>query len=145
TIDARVTETFGGIRIVRSFRREAREQQNYAVGHHTVIRKGLLAEWLEIFLGTVWGLLIPGLSIVVVWYGGYLYMTGHATTGDIFVFQIYAVLLIQPVWQLVSSVSQTQRSLAAMERAFEVLAWQNDKPDAPGAIDAPAMVREVRF
>jgi ATP-binding cassette, subfamily B, bacterial len=145
TIDARVTETFGGIRVVRAFRREPREEQNYAVGHHTVIRKGLLAEWFEILLGTVWGLLIPGISVVVVWYGGHLVMSGRATVGDIFVFQIYAVLLIQPVWQLVSSISQTQRSLAAMERVFEVLSMQSDKPDAPDAADAPPAVREIRF
>src|SRR5207302_3186680 len=62
TIDARVTETFGGIRVVRAFRREPREELSYAVGHHTVLRKGLYAEWLELFLGTVWGLLIPGIS-----------------------------------------------------------------------------------
>ena len=79
TIDARVTETFGGIRVVRSFRREPREEQNYAVGHHTVIRKGLLAEGMEILLGSIWGLLIPGLIIVLVWYGGHLVMLGKAT------------------------------------------------------------------
>src|SRR5205085_2391198 len=54
-------------------------------------------------------------------------------------------LLIQPVWQIVASVSQTQRSLAAMERVFEVLDMQPDKPDAPGAVDAPTTVDEIRF
>ena len=145
TIDARVTETFGGIRVVRAFRREPREEVNYAIGHHTVIRKSILAQWLEILLGMVWGLLIPGISVLVVWYGGHLVMMNRATVGDIFVFQIYAVLLIQPVWQLVSSVSQTQRSLAAMERVFEVLAMAPDKPDVANAADAPPAVREIRF
>src|SRR5438876_253712 len=145
TIDARVTETFGGIRIVRSFRREPREQHNYALGHNTVIRKGIFAEWMELVLSTVWGLLIPGISVLIVWFGGYLYLRGKATVGDIFAFQIYAVLLIQPVWQIISSVSSTQRSLAAMERVFEVLDMPLDKPDAPDAIDAPRFVDEIRF
>jgi ATP-binding cassette subfamily B protein/subfamily B ATP-binding cassette protein MsbA len=145
TIDARVTETFGGVRVVRAFRREPREELSYAVGHHTVIRKGLFAQVMELILSTVWGLLIPGMSVVIVWYGGHLVMRGHATLGDIFVFQIYAVLLIQPVWQIVSSVSQTQRALAAMERVFEVLDMKPDKPDAPDAIDAPDHVEEFRF
>ena len=42
-----MTEAFGGIRVVRSFRREAHERHDYAVGHHTVIRKTLLARWLQ--------------------------------------------------------------------------------------------------
>jgi ATP-binding cassette subfamily B protein/subfamily B ATP-binding cassette protein MsbA len=32
-----------------------------------------------------------------------------------------------------------------MERVFEVLAMEDDKPDRPGAREAPAVVRELRF
>src|SRR6185369_2426211 len=121
TIDARVTETFGGIRVVRSFRREPHEEHDYAIGHHTVIRKSLWAEWLEMILQTVWGLLIPGTVLLIVWFGGWLALRGQATTGLIVAFQVYAFMLIQPVWSIISSVSSTQRSLAAMERIFSVL------------------------
>ncbi|MDW8263111.1 MAG: ABC transporter ATP-binding protein, partial [Phycisphaerales bacterium] len=144
-IDGHITETFGGIRVIRAFRREAREEAGYAVSHHTVVRKMLRAEWIEIMLSTVWGLLIPGISLLVVWFGGYLVMQGKATVGDIFMFQIYAVLLIQPVWQIINSVSQTQRSLAAMDRVFDVLAMKPDKPDAPDAVEAPREVRQIEF
>ncbi len=144
-VDARVNETFGGIRVVRAFRREPREERGYAIGQHTIIRKRLYAERLELLLEGMWGLLIPGSSLAIVWYGGWLVLRGLAGIGDIFAFQIYAVLLLQPVWQIVSSVSQTQKSLAAMERVFEVLEMKPDKPDAPGAVEAPSVVREIRF
>jgi ATP-binding cassette subfamily B protein/subfamily B ATP-binding cassette protein MsbA len=144
-IDGRVTETFGGIRVVRAFRREPHEQRDYAVGHHTVIRKSLWAEWLELILSTVWGLLIPGTVLLVVWLGGWLAIRGKATTGVIVAFQVYAFMLIQPVWQIIASVSTTQRSLAAMERIFGILEMPPDKPDAPDAIDAPRRVEEFQF
>ena len=144
-IDARVAETFGGIRVVRSFRREPREARSYAVGRHTVLRKWLYATRLELVLETVWGLLIPTTSLLIVWYGGYLYLRDQAEVGDIFAFQIYAVLLLQPVWAIVASVSQTQKSLAAMERVFEALAMPIDKPDSPDAVDAPRHVEEMAF
>jgi len=54
-------------------------------------------------------------------------------------------LLLNPVWNIVNSFSEMQRSLAAMERVFEVLAMDDDKPDRPGAVDAPVLVRELRF
>lgn len=145
TIDARVAETFGGIRVVRGFRRESREELGYAVGHHTVMRKGLRAEWMELALSAAWGLLVPGISVLIVWFGGWLVLRGSATIGDIFAFQIYAVLLIQPVWSIISSISSTQRSLAAMERVFEVLAMSPDKPDVPDAVDAPQTVDRIEF
>jgi ATP-binding cassette subfamily B protein/subfamily B ATP-binding cassette protein MsbA len=145
SIDGRVTETFGGIRVVRAFRREPHEERSYAMGHHTVIRKSLYAEQLDLILSTIWGLLIPGSSLIIVWFGVRLVLNGKATSGDIFALQLYALLLIQPVWQIIASVSQTQRSLAAMERIFSVLEMREDKPDVPGAVDAPNQVQEMRF
>ena len=146
-IDARVGETFGGIRVVRAFRREPHEQRSYAVGHHTIIRKSLFADRMELLLEAAWGILIPATVLLIVWYGGRLYLHDPplARIGDITAFQIYAMMLLQPVWAIVSSISQTQKSLAAMERVFEALEMPPDKPDAPGAIDAPARVREIRF
>jgi ATP-binding cassette, subfamily B, bacterial len=89
--------------------------------------------------------MIPATSLLIVWYGGWLYLRGQAQIGDIFAFQIYAVLLLQPIWQIVNSVSQTQRALAAMERVFEVLERPLDKPDAPDAIEAPPQVETIDF
>jgi ATP-binding cassette subfamily B protein/subfamily B ATP-binding cassette protein MsbA len=60
-------------------------------------------------------------------------------------FQWYTFLLLNPVWNIVNSFSELQRSLAAMERVFEVLAMPHDKPDAPDAVDAPPVVGELRF
>jgi ATP-binding cassette subfamily B protein/subfamily B ATP-binding cassette protein MsbA len=144
-VDARVNETFGGIRVVRAFRREPREEKSYALGRHTVLRKFLWAIKMETALETVWGLLIPGTVLLIVWYGGYLVIDGKAKVGDLFAFQIFAALLLQPVWAIVSSVSQTNKSMAALERVFEVMEMPADKPDAPDAVDAPPQVREIRF
>src|SRR5262249_30705592 len=41
--------------------------------------------------------------------------------------------------------SELQRSLAAMERVFDVLKMETDKPDKPDAIEAPRIVDEIRF
>ena len=144
-IDGRVNETFGGIRIVRSFRREPHEERAYATGHHLTIRKSLFAERVELILGGVWGFMIPATSLLIVWYGGWLYLHSQAQISDLFVFQIYAVLLLQPIWQIINSINTTQRSLAAMERVFDILARPIDKPDAPDAIDTPEKVRDIRF
>ena len=144
-VDAGVSETFGGIRVVRAFRREPAARRGYAVGHHTIIRRGLRAQRLELILEAVWGVMIPCTSLLVVWYGGRLVLSGRGSVGNIFAFQVYAVLLLQPVWMIVQSISGTQRALAAMERVFDVLAMPADKPDVGGAVDAPATVREVRL
>lgn len=144
-IDGRVGETFGGIRIVRAFRREAQEVLDYMRGRHVVLRKEMFAYRREMVIWTSWGLLLGVVNVVIVWYGGHLNLTGRASIGDIMAFQWYTFLLLNPVWNIVNSFSELQRSLAAMERVFELLGMEADKPDRPAAIDAPAVVKELRF
>ncbi|MFT3879420.1 MAG: ABC transporter ATP-binding protein [Gemmatales bacterium] len=144
-LDGRVGETFSGIRIVRAFRREKRESLDFMQARHTVLRKELFAHRRELILWTSWGLLLGAVNVVIVWYGGYLNIMGQASIGDIMAFQWYTFLLLNPVWNIVNSFSEMQRSLAAMERVFEVLAMDGDKPDKPDAVDAPSVVKEIRF
>ncbi len=144
-VDGRVGETFSGLRVVRAFRREMRELLEYMQGRHTVLRKELFAHRRELVLWTSWSLLLASVNVVIVWYGGYLNISGRATIGDIMAFQWYTFLLLNPVWSIVNSFSELQRSLAAMERVFEVLGMQDDKPDVAGARDAPEVVHEIRF
>ncbi|MBI2073697.1 MAG: ABC transporter ATP-binding protein, partial [Gemmatimonadetes bacterium] len=144
-IDGRVGETFSGIRVVRAFRREMWELFDYMLGRHTVLRKELFAHRRELVLWTSWGLLQAGVSVVIVWFGGYMNVLGAASIGDIMAFQWYTFLLMGPVWNIVNSFSELQRSLAAMERVFEVLAMPDDKPDRADARPAPPVVREIEF
>jgi ATP-binding cassette subfamily B protein/subfamily B ATP-binding cassette protein MsbA len=144
-LDGRVGETFSGIRVVRAFRREARELFDFMLGRHTILRKEMFAHRREMVLWTSWGLLLGAVNVVIVWYGGYLNLANRASIGDIMAFQWYTFLLLNPVWNIVNSFSELQRSLAAMERVFEVLAMESDKPDKPDACDAPRVVKEIRF
>jgi ATP-binding cassette subfamily B protein/subfamily B ATP-binding cassette protein MsbA len=144
-IDGRVGEIFSGIRVVRAFGRERREHLEYMTDRHTVLRKELFAHRRELVLWTSWALLIAGVNVVIVWYGGYLNVVGRASVGDIMAFQWYTFLILTPVWNIVNSFSELQRSLAAMERVFEVLSMDEDKPDKPDAREAPRVVDEIRI
>lgn len=144
-IDARVVETFAGIRVVRAFRRERTEGLRYAIAHHTVMRKTLRAQMLEYAVWSGWGFLIPLLSLIIVWLGGVLVMHGQATVGGIVAFQMYMLLLLSPVSNIVRSVSEVQHGMAALDRVFELLARPIDKPDRPLAAEAPRRVEEIEF
>jgi ATP-binding cassette subfamily B protein/subfamily B ATP-binding cassette protein MsbA len=144
-IDGRVGETFSGIRVVRAFRRELSELLEYMRGRHAVLRKEMFAQRREMVIWATWGLIMGVINVVIVWYGGLLNLRGGASIGDIMAFQWYVWLLLGPVWNIVNTFSELQRSLAAMERVFEVLGMPADKPDRPGAKPAPKEVRELRF
>ncbi len=144
-IDGRATETFGGIRVVRAFRREPRERGDYTVADDTMIRKRLFAYKAALSIDSAWQALIPISSIVLGGAGGYLYINGKADIGQIAAFQFYVPMLLGPIFRIVASLNSTQEALAAMERVFEVLEEAPDKPDAPDAIEAPATIARMEF
>lgn len=153
-VDGRVGEAFQGIRAVRAFAGENREFREFTVSHHHVTRMRMFAASREIILWSTWGFMIALIGVVITWAGGYWYLSDQAngtppemqtTIGDISAFQFYSLLLLQPVWQIVNSMTELQRSLASMERVFEVLESPVDKPDRPDAIDAPKQVQSIEF
>lgn len=144
-IDARVGEVVSGLRVVRGFARERAELRSYAVGHHTVIRKQVLAARTHGAVNLVWGLMMPLATLTVVAYGGWLVVGGLSTVGTVVALQAYLWRLLEPVMQIANSITETQRGLAAMERVFELVDRPAEKPDRDGAIDASPSFRTLRF
>ncbi len=144
-VDGRVGEAFQGIRSVRAFGGEHKEESTYTVGHHTITRMRMFAAKREIVIWSAWGLIIALNTVVVIWAGGFWYIRGEATIGDIGAFQVYVLYLLNPVWQIVESITELQRSLASMERVFDVLESPVDKPDHPDAIECEPEVKEIKF
>jgi len=144
-IDGRVSEGLSGVRVVRAFRREKLEELAYMQGHHTVMRKQLLATQVQRGIASVWELLLPLAQLVIVGFGGYLVIEGKTSVGVLVAFQAYVWRVFDPILQIANSISGTQRGLAALDRVCEVLDRPAEFPDQAGAQPAPAVVEELRF
>lgn len=144
-VDGRVGEAFAGIRAVRAFAGEHRETAAYVQGNNLITRKRMFANGREVIVWSTWGLLIGLIQVAILWAGSRWYLLGQATIGDITAFQVYVMLLLNPVWQIVESMTELQRSLAATERVFEVLEMPRDKIDSPHALPAPDVVETIEF
>lgn len=144
-VDGRVGEAFSGIRDVRAFGGESQESSEFARGHHTIVRMRMYAAKREIILWTIWGMLMGVTGVVITWFGGHWFLNSQATIGDITAFQFYTLMLLGPVWQIVESMTELQRSLASMERVFDVLESPIDKPDRDDAIDVDPFVETIEL
>ena len=153
-VDGRVGEAFQGIRAVRAFGGEKRESHEFTVGHHLITRMRMFAAKREIILWSTWGFLMALIGVVITWAGGYWYLQDIAnnlpedqrtTIGDISAFHFYTFLLLNPVWQIVESLTELQRSLASMERVFEVLETDVDKPDRENARLVDDEIKQIVF
>ncbi|MFO0829056.1 MAG: ABC transporter ATP-binding protein [Phycisphaerales bacterium] len=133
-IDAHATETFGGMRVVRGFAREASETGRFIRGNDFLARQELLAWWWSRGVEIAWELFIPLASAGLLFYGGTQVMRGALTAGDLVMFLSYLLLLLGPLEVLANSATQFQTNLAAFDRVLDLLAESRELPARDGAI-----------
>ncbi len=58
-VDATTTESFGGIRVVRTFARQSTETKRFVDGNHLLMRQTLMVWWRTRLIEIIWEVLIP--------------------------------------------------------------------------------------
>lgn len=135
-IDAGATEAFAGMRIVRAFSRQKREAGRFVTENNLMARQELYAWWWMRIVEMVWEALIPMASAALLLYGGWRVLEGHMTVGDLMMFLVYLLMLLEPLATLASSATQFQNSLSGLDRVLDILHEPREMPDVPGAVKA---------
>jgi ATP-binding cassette subfamily B protein/subfamily B ATP-binding cassette protein MsbA len=130
-IDSHVTESFGGMRVVRTFGREKSEAGRFVRGNDFQMRLSLLAWWWSRVIEIIWEVIIPLASTALLLYGGYQVLSGALTTGDLVLFLVYLMMLLGPLATLANSATAFQNSLAGLDRILDVLEEPPEFADQP--------------
>ena len=120
-VDALATESFGGMRVVRAFGRQRAETNRIMRGNHLMGRQELFAWWWMRTIEIVWAGLIPSASAALILYGGYRVLEGQLTLGDLMMFLVYLLMLLEPIAVLAQSAAQLQNSLSGLDRVLDLL------------------------
>ncbi len=144
-MDSRISETFGGIRVVRAFQREEAEELRYAASQHALNRLNLFAVRYTTVVHVLWSILIPLANVAVLFFGGRMLLRSEATVGQIAGLMGYTGMLMGPVYMIVQTFGELQKSLAAVDRVFDHLREPDELDDPPDAVEAPAKVGEFVF
>lgn len=136
SIDAGAAETFAGMRIVRAFSRQKREAVRFSEENNLMARQELYAWWWMRVVEMVWETLIPIASAGLLFYGGVRVISGHITVGDLMMFLVYLLMLLEPLAALASSATQFQNSLSGLDRVLDLLTESQEMVSTPDSIRA---------
>jgi subfamily B ATP-binding cassette protein MsbA len=117
----RLTESLGGIRVVKGYHAEEREEQVFAVGVGRLLQNvldTLTATSLMTLSATA---LLGVVSAVMMFMGARQILGGHMTLGTFFEFTLFLGMLVAPVSQIVGLAPLMIEALAGLERTREIL------------------------
>ena len=135
-IDASATEAFAGMRIVRAFSRQKREAARFTTENNLMARQELYAWWWMRVVEMVWETLIPLASAGLLFYGGWRVLDGHMSVGDLMMFLVYLLMLLEPLSTLAQSATQFQNSLSGLDRLLDLLQEPREMPSTSDSVKA---------
>ncbi|MCW8129228.1 MAG: ABC transporter ATP-binding protein [Planctomycetota bacterium] len=142
---AKASETFSGIRVVKTYGSEAREDLSFMKRVHMTMRKGLLIRRTHHDMVVIWEISAWLGLVALIWFGGHRVMSGALTVGELVAFYGLLGLLHGPIAELINISEQVQAAMASIERIGEILDMKPDICDRPDARPANALKGEVVF
>jgi ATP-binding cassette subfamily B protein/subfamily B ATP-binding cassette protein MsbA len=141
----RLYETFGAMRLVKSFAREPHELARYRGAGEQAMTARIAITWAQsLFSVVVSTITILGTALVMI-VGGRFVITGRLTIGDLYVVINYLGAVYGPLSAIAHTTGQLQGALAGAKRVRAMFALMPETVDAPDAIEPSRLTGEVRF
>ncbi len=127
-------EALSGIRVVKSFGREAWERQRYDGDLRGVVGTATRLVTARGLFGAMMTLLGFGTLIVILWYTGRLVIEGSLTLGSLTSFLLYGIAIGTSLSSIAGIYGQFQEGAGAVVRVFEIIDERPTIRDDPTAL-----------
>ena len=119
-VTGRLNETLGGIRIVKAYTVERREQRMFANGTHRLLRNVAKTITGVSAISAVSTLVIGAIGVLMVLVGGQAILAGTMTLGDFIAYIFFTGLVAAPLVQIASIGTQITEAFAGLDRIREI-------------------------
>ena len=149
-VTGRLTESLGGVRVVKGYHAEEREEKVFSAGVQRLL-DNVLKTLTATSLMSLSGATLMGIVGALMYeFGGHAILAAKMTAGEWLAFNAFLVLLVAPVFQIVAIGTQITEAITGLERTREIL---NEKKEddaagrvvALGRIDGRVVMDNVSF
>jgi ATP-binding cassette, subfamily B, multidrug efflux pump len=144
-LSARLQENVSGVQVIRAFAREAHEISQFGQTNRKLYhaRLRVIGEWSKIMPSTLF--LVSLSTILIIWFGGQMVISGEMTIGEVVAFNSYVLMLAAPAQQLAWLVNSAGEASAGVQRVHHVLDTEPEIRSKPDAIQLPILKGQVQF
>jgi ABC-type multidrug transport system fused ATPase/permease subunit len=149
-VTGRLTETLGGVRVVKGYHAEDREHKVFSAGVDRLLDNVMKSLTMTSALGSVSTTVLGIVSALVMWLGGHLVLHRQWTVGSYFEYNMFLAIMVAPVFQIVNVGTQLTEAFAGLDRTAEILA-ELEENQGPGRrkkmppIEGTVVFEDVEF
>ena len=120
-VTGRLAETLGGVRIVKAYNVEKREQRVFAHGAHRLLRNVARTVTGVSATTSAASLAIGGIGALMIVMGGRAIIADEWSVGDLLRYLLFTGVVVAPVMQIASIGTQITEAFAGLDRIREIL------------------------
>src|SRR5262245_5021733 len=144
-LTGRLSETLSGVRIVKTYTAERREDLVFTRGAHKLFRN-VATTITGMSATTTVSILVVGLiGIIMIVIGGNSIRSGSMTIGSFVMYLIFIGMMASPVMQLASVGTQLTEAFAGLDRIREIRLMPTEDDEDVGREPLPATRGHVEF
>jgi ABC-type multidrug transport system fused ATPase/permease subunit len=144
-VTGRLTESLGGVRVIKGYHAEEREAQVFGVGVDRLLDNVMKSLTMTSTLGSASTTVLGIVSALVMWLGGHLVLNNTWTVGSYFQYNMFLALMIAPVFQIVNIGTQLTEAFAGLDRTNEIMAELEENQTPGRTVKMPPIEGRVRF
>ena len=144
-ITGRLGESLGGIRIVKAYTAEKREEIVFARGAHKLFRNIAKSLTGVSAITAFSSVIIGAVGVVMITVGGHSVVTGQMTLGDLFMYVFFTGLMAMPVIEIAAIGTQITEAFAGLDRIREIMSKDTEDEEDAKREALPEMRGEVEF
>jgi len=144
-VTGRLTESLGGVRVIKGYHAEKREEKIFAAGVLRLLDNVMRTLTATSLMGLSASVLLGVVGAATMYVGGRQMMAHTLSPGSYFSYNFLLVFLIAPVMQVVSIGTQLTEALAGLERTQEILAERPEDRDPKRTVRLLDIVGTVEF
>src|ERR1700690_1827848 len=144
-VTGRLSESLGGVRIVKGYHAEDREEKVFSLGVMRLLDNVIRTLTASSIMGLSASVLLGVVGAVIMYVGAKQILAGSLTIGGFFTYTLFMGFLIAPIMQIVQIGTQITEALAALERTHEPLKEAAEDSDPRRTVTLPAIEGKIDF
>ncbi|MEZ2346006.1 ABC transporter ATP-binding protein [Terriglobus sp. RCC_193] len=144
-VTGRLTESLGGVRVVKGYHAEAAEAKVFASGAERLLKNVISSLTAQSVMALTSQVMMGVVGALIMYLGARQVASGHLTTGGYVTYTMFLTFMVAPLMSMVNIGTQLTEALAGLDRTAEIMNERDEDASPQRSINLGPIIGDVIF